>query len=243
MGVDLVHSQNGVNIYELLASGDVERLEAMLSLYAKFFPEYEHYCPRMRRRAQFSSDKRTGHLAHYWLIEYEGKPIGLTTFRYIVERECGLGVSFAIDTEARSIRVGEQRLSTFVISKIMEQLRDDAARTDTGLYGLVTEVEHRNLMEHYKKMGMLELPMQYYEPIYPPEEEGDDLQSRIKKISFIPVILAITPNGEFELTKPVLRNFAEAFLIDHYELPLEHPMVQKTLKSISQEVEVSYDNI
>lgn len=236
----IVCSQNDVNIYELLASDDTERLEEMLVLYAQLFPEYAHYVPRMRRRAKFPSEKRKGHFAHYWLLEHRGLPIGLTTFRYVVERECGLGVSFAINAEARAIRVGKQRLSTFIISKIMEQLQEDAARSKTGLHGLVTEVEHRNLMEHYKKMGMLELPMHYYEPIYPPEQDGDDKQSNIENIAFIPVILAITPNGEIELSKPLLKEFAEAFLVDHYELPREHIMVQKTLKSIAQEQEVYY---
>ncbi len=232
MAVDLVCSLDGLDIYELLASGDAERVEEMLALYARFFPEYAHYLPRMRRRAQFPPDNREGHLAHYWLFEYEGKPVGLTTFRYIVARECGLGISFALDTEARAIRVGKQRLSAFIISQIMKQLAEDAARTNTRMYGLVTEVEHESLMAHYKTMGMIELPMQYYEPVYPPEKEGDDLQTRIEKISFIPVILAITPNGNFKSSQSVLKDFAEAFLIDHYELPREHEMVQKTLDSI-----------
>lgn len=232
MVADLVCSRDGINIYELLASGDEERLEAMLALYARFFPEYAHYVPRMRRRAQYPPEKREGHIAHYWLFEYEDKPIGLTTFRYIAERECGLGISFALEREMRSVRVAGRRLSAFVISQIMNQLKEDAARTDTKMYGLVTEVEHRSLMENYKKMGMLELPMQYFEPIYTPEQQGEDLQSRIEKLSFIPVILAIMPNGEFELSKPLLRDFAAAFLVDHYELPKAHPMLQKTLNSI-----------
>jgi len=228
MAESLVFSQDGVEIYELLGSGDSDRLDAMLALYAQYFSEYAHYVPRMRRRAQHPSDKREGHMAHYWLFEYEGKPVGLTTFRYIVKRECGLGVSFVVDTAARSICVNNQRFSAFVISQIMKQLKIDAARTDTGLYGLVTEVEHRGLMEHYKKMGMLELPMQYFEPVYPPEN-GDNLQSRIEKITFIPVILAVIPNGGFALNKPMLTNFTEAFLIDHYELSKSHPMVKKML--------------
>lgn len=232
MVADLVGSRDGVNIYELLASQDEERLEAMFSLYAMFFPEYAHYVPRMRRRAKLPTDVREGHIAHYWLIEYEGEPIGLTTFRYITKRECGVGVSFAIDTKARSIRVGNQRLSSFVISRIMKALKDDAAHFGTPFHGLITEVEHRNLMEHYKKMGMLELPMKYYEPIYPPEQPDDDFQSRIEKLSFIPVILGITPNGALEFNRRMLRNFAEAFLVDHYELPRSHPMLQKTLNSI-----------
>lgn len=233
MVAELICSVDGLTIYELLASGDDERIETMLTLYAKFFPEYAHYVPRMRRRAQFSGDRREGHLAHYWLFEYEGEAVGLSTFRYIPKRKCGIGVSFAIETEARSIRIGEKRLSAFVITEIMKALRKDAERSNGECYGLVTEVEHLNLMAHYKTMGMLELPMKYLEPIYPPEEEGDDLQSRIEKISFVPVFLAITPYKEFELSKSLLRNFAEAFLVDHYELPRSHPMVQKTLMSIT----------
>ena len=232
MAANWIYNQDGVVIYELLASGDDERLDAMLALYAEFFPEYAHYLPRMRRRAEFASDKRDGHIAHYWLVEYEGKPVGLTTFRYIMARECGLGVSFAIKTDARTIEVGKVRLSTFIIAEIMRQLRKDAAQTETRLYGLVTEVEHRSLMEHYKKMGMLELPVDYFEPIYPPEAEGDNIASRIEKINFIPVILAIVPSRIFEFSTSVLINFTEAFLIDHYELPKSHPRVQKALRSI-----------
>ena len=233
MGAELVVSQGDVAIYELLASGDEERLDAMLTLYAAFFPHYEHYVPRMRRRAGFPAEKRAGHVAHYWLFEYQGAPVGLTTFRYIVERECGLGISFGLDPAVRSVRVGEERLSAFIIGQIMRQLKRDAAIAKTNFYGLVTEVEHRSLMEHYKKMGMLELPMQYFEPIYPPEETDEDLESRIEKASFIPVILAITPHKAFEFRAPLLKNFAEAFLVDHYELPRAHPMVQKTLASIT----------
>lgn len=245
MSRNLICARDDVRIYELLAFGDEERLEAMLALYAQFFPDYAHYVPRMQRRAKYPGDKKPGHLTHYWLFEHEGHPIGLTTFRYIVERECGLGVSFAIDTKARSVRVGEQRLSAFVIGQIMEQLKKDAAQSNTGLYGLVTEVEHRRLMEHYKKIGMVELPMEYFEPVFPPEKPGEDLQSRIDKINFIPVILAITPNKNFELSSALLKNFAEAFLVDHYELPKYHPMVQKTLSSIDEQVEeeeVSYEH-
>ncbi len=234
MPSQLITENDGVSIYELLTSNDAERLEAMLALYARFLPDYKHYVPRMRRRAAFPSDHRVGHLAHYWLFEYQGKPIGLTTFRYVVKRECGLGVSFAIDIEARKIRIGEKRLSAFIIGEILAQLKKDAAQTDTGLYGLVTEVEHRGLMEHYKKMGMLELPMQYYEPIYPVEDKNDDLESTINKIKFIPVILAITPNQKLVLNAALLRNFAKAFLVDHYNLPEDHIKVQEILRSIKE---------
>jgi hypothetical protein len=226
--------KDGVCIYEMLTSNDAERLEAMLALYAQFFPEYEQYVPRMRRRAAFPADKRPGHLTHYWLFEYEGKPVGLTTFRYIVERECGLGVSFAIDNAARKIQVGDKRLSAFIIDEILAQLKKDAAKTGTDLYGLVTEVEHRSLMEHYKKMGMLELPMKYFEPIYQAEDKNDDLQSTIEKIKFIPVILAITPAKKFDLSPVLLKNFAKAFLVDHYDLPENHHKVQETLNSIQE---------
>lgn len=236
MSAELVIRQGDIAIYELLASDDEERLEAMLTLYAKFFPEYEHYVPRMRRRAAFAADKRPGHTAHYWLIEYQGEPVGLSTFRYIAARECGIGVSFAIKPAARKVEINKQRLSLFVILEIMRQLNADADAVNGELYGMVTEVEYRSLMEHYKTMGMLELPVKYFEPIYPPEKEGDSVEIRINNITFESAILALVPNNrEIKFfNTPLLKNLIKAFLIDHYELPDDHDKVQAALASIKR---------
>lgn len=223
-----------IAIFELLGSNDENRIEAMLSLYAKFFPEYAHYLPRMRRRAKLPSASRKGHLAHYWLIEYQNKPVGLTTFRYISHRKCGLGIAFALDPSVRALRIENLPLSAFVIAKILTQLESNSNKMgDSEMLGLVTEVEHATLMERYKKFGMIELPIDYCEPVFPPENDKN------KTIKFIPVFLGITqnPNAPCEYFSPEnIEDFALAFLVDHYNLDEKDEKVQEVMQSIAQSV-------
>ncbi|HCK65831.1 MAG TPA: hypothetical protein DHW49_06175, partial [Anaerolineae bacterium] len=83
MPVRLVTQRENTAIYELLGSGDDKRIEAMLGLYQMLFPQYQHYIQRMRRRAQYPNEHRENNIVHYWLIEIDGKPVGLRTFRYV----------------------------------------------------------------------------------------------------------------------------------------------------------------
>ncbi len=231
MSAHLIVENNEIKIFELLGSNDENRIEAMLSLYAKFFPDYAHYLPRMRRRAKLPSATREGHLAHYWLIESQNKPIGFTTFRYISHRKCGLGISFALDPSVRALKIAKIPLSAFVIAQILTQLESDSKKIgDSEMLGLVTEVEHATLMQRYKKFGMIELPINYCEPVFPPK--GAENQG----IKFIPVFLGITqnPNSPCECFSPEnLKDFSLAFLVDHYNLDKNHEKVKKVIQSIS----------
>ncbi len=238
--VELTSNKNeAIAIHELLGSGDSARVETMLALYGKLFPDYQHYIPRMHRRSTLNMDARPGVIAHYWLVEVEGEPVGLTTFRYIHTRTCGLGISFALLPEARSVTVEGKRLSALIISRIMDQLLADAKQMGaSGFWGMVTEVEHVELMHHYKRMGMLELPIKYLEPVFPPENNGRTRDEELKLLKFLPVILGITPNPGIEqahFDRATLINFALAFLVDHYGLPEDHPRVQSVIQSIPEE--------
>lgn len=238
MAITAPYKSGPVTINELLGSGDSERVKAMLSLYGELFPDYRHYIPRMNSRSTFPSATRPGQIAHYWLFEIDNKPVGLSTFRYIHTRSCGLGISFALRPEVRSLTISGQRLSVFLISKIMEQLLLDSKRMGARkFWGLVTEVEHLDLMNHYKRIGMLELPIKYYEPIFPAPVEGRSRDEELKLVEFMPVFLGITVNPETRQTtfdRPTLINFALAFLVDHYGLPEEHIKVQSIIQSIPE---------
>ena len=221
-----------VRIIELLGSGDEDRLNAMLDAYRQLFPDYAHYTERMKKRAERSTTARAGHIAHYWLIEVEEEPAGMSTFRYINKRNCGLGIAFGLLPSFRSIIVDGTRLSKFVILEILRQLAKDSLSMGKPEYwGLVTEVEHQNLMDHYKQMGMHELPIRYYEPIFS-SANGEKPQ---KNLSYEPVILGITPNPKVGFQKyncDTLSDFAKAFLVDHYRLPEDHEVVLETLDSV-----------
>lgn len=235
MPAELIHEGSQLTIFEILGSGDKERIESLLALYSQLFPKYAHYVNRMQRRSSAPPDAREGHIAHYWLIEYERQPIGMATFRYIHKRNCGAGIAFGIVPETRSIRVKDERLSKYVISIILRQLAEDCEKLSSSDYwGLITEVEHPELMGHYKRMGMYELPIKYYEPIFP-SENGKLPRDELDLIKFIPVILGITPNPKVPFQNydsEILCDFAAAFLIDHYGLPENHEIVRSVLESI-----------
>jgi GNAT superfamily N-acetyltransferase len=232
----LVIQKNNVTIYELLGSGDTKRIEAMLGLYQMLFPQYQHYIPRMRRRAVYQNEQRKNNLVHYWLIEVDGQPAGLRTFRYIHHRKCGLAHALAVHPNFRNVQVGDKKLAVFVIYECLNQVMRDALEYgDAPALGMVNEVETSRLMEHYERNGLIKLPLKYVEPIFPPEVEGRSREEELTLIKFSPMHMGFLPNPEKKIekyTKEMITDFVLAFLVDHYGLPETHPQVIATLNSI-----------
>ena len=115
-----------------------------------------------------------------------------------------------------------------------EQLGDKSA------LGMVNEVESPNLMQHYVRNGFVELPVKYEEPIFLYEQEGRVQEEETDRIRFSPMFLGFLPGPELGTqvyTKQMISNFALAFLVDHYGLSEDHPIVQAALQSIpAQEI-------
>ncbi|HEY2981152.1 MAG TPA: GNAT family N-acetyltransferase [Anaerolineales bacterium] len=234
MSADLVLKDGSVEIWSLLGSGDSRRVEALLTLYARLFPQYAHYVPRMRRRAAFGAERRAGHIVHYWLVEVDGQPAGLRTFRYVRDRHVGLAHALAVDPAYRGQVVGGQRLSIFLVNACLDQIIADArAVGDLPALGIANEVESPKLMQHYRKHGALELPVKYVEPIFPPEQGHSPAE--LSQIRFSPMALGFLPDPALQLERcsnEMISDFSLAFLADHYGLPVEHPQVQAVLDSI-----------
>src|SRR5258707_13836236 len=190
----------------------------------------------MRRRAAFDEEHRAGHVVHYWLVEINGRPAGIRTFRYVRERHCGIAIALAVDPAFREMVVEGQRLSLFLIHACLEQIVEDAQRLgDQPPFGMVNEVEYPRLMDHYKHYGILELPVKYVEPVFPPEDEGRSRVEELKMVDFLPTSLGFLPNPALNgraYNIEEVPHFALAFLVDHYGLPAEHPQVQAALDSI-----------
>lgn len=237
MSALLVKQEEKVEVFDLLGSGDEERIEKMLELYKKLFPQYQHYVPRMRRRVQFANEHREGHVVHYWLIEVDGEPAGIRTFRYVRGRHCGLAHSLAVDPKFREIRVLGKRLAVFIIYECLAQvIKDSKVRGDTPALGMVNEVEPDHLMEHYIRNGLIQLPLKYAEPIFPPEVEGRSRLEELAITRFSPMHVGFLPNPEIQgqkYTREIITDFVKAFLVDHYGLPEDHPAVLEVVETIS----------
>ncbi len=236
MSAQLIKESGSVKIWELLGSGDTERIDAMCALYGRLFPQYAHYIPRMKRRAQFGVEHRPGHVVHYWLVEVDGKPAALRTFRYVRDRRVGLAHALAVDPAYRTVTVNGQRLSVFLIHACLDQVIADGKRLgDEPVLGMVNEVEAQHLMERYRSYGISELPVKYVEPVFPAEDAGRTREEEVKLVHFSPMFLGFLPDGVLssrKYTNELIADFVLAFLVDHYGLPVDHPQVQAVLESI-----------
>ena len=232
MTARLIQMDGSVKVWELNGSGDEARIEAMLELYARSFPQYAHYVPRMRQRAKFGEQQRLGHIVHYWLVEVDGQPAGLRTFRYIRTRNCGIAIALAVDPTFRKVSVNGHKLSMFLVHSCLDQIIADAEKLGAPpAWGMVNEVEFPRLMEYYKHHGIQELPIKYLEPIFPAKLQANEAAP----IHFRPATLGLLPNpklGERTYDTKNVADFALAFLVDHYGLPVDHPQVQAVLNSI-----------
>jgi hypothetical protein len=237
MPARVVEQVDNVSIYDLLGSGDDERGEKMLELYGMLFPQYQHYVPRMRRRLKFGNEKREGHIVHYWLVEVDGQPAGIRTFRYIRKRRCGLAHSLAVHPKFREVRVQGKRLAVHIIYECLSQIiRDAEEKGDAPVLGMVNEVEPDHLMEHYVRNGLVQLPLKYVEPIFPPEMEGRSRLEELAIAQFSPMHMGFLPTAAFKnqiCTPEMIEDFVKAFLVDHYGLPEDHPAVLEVIETIS----------
>jgi hypothetical protein len=241
MPARLVIQKDDVAIYELLGSGDDKRIESMLGLYQSLFPQYQHYVPRMRRRAQYQNEHRKNNIVHYWLIEVNGQPAGLRTFRYVRHRKCGLAHALAVDPNFREVSVDGKKLAVFVIYECLKQIiRDAKEYGDAPVLGMVNEVETDRLMGHYERNGLIKLPLKYVEPIFPPPVSGRSDTDELVLVHFSPMHMGFLPNPEIQMetyTPEMINDFVFAFLVDHYGLPENHPIVLEVLDSINEKLQ------
>jgi hypothetical protein len=237
MPARLIKQVKDVAIYDLLDSGDGSKIDAMFKLYRTLLPQYQHYIPRMKRRVNYVNEYRSGHTLHYWLVEVNGKPAGFRTFRYVRGRRCGLAHSLAVAPEFRELKVEGSRLSLFIIHECLDQIvRDACDKGDPSVFGIVNEVEPERLMEHYVRNGLVQLPIKYVEPIFPPEMSGRSRSEELAMTQFSPMHLGFLQNRELKnegFSNEIVADFAKAFLVDHYGLPEQHAIVQKVISSIN----------
>ena len=134
------------SIWELIGSDDFTRVNAMLELYARLFPQYAHYVPRMRRRAVLMNNIGKVTFSIIGWLRYR-KPAGIRTFRYVRHRHCGLAHALAIDPVYREVMIEGQRLSMFLIGACLDQVIKDAQRFgDRAALGMVNEVEFASIV-------------------------------------------------------------------------------------------------
>ena len=202
-----------------------------------FFQGITRYLPIMRNRALRSFPANGATIEHQWLLTVHGQPAAMTVFKYIANRNCGLGLDIAVHPAFRKVRYGEySTLSALITALRLEQLQADAQAADRPPpLGMVVEVESARLFASFQRRGLIELPVEYYEPpfVCGPDSWLDEEEAA--SIGFQPMHLGIypIPGGGFEQTnQAMLADCVLALLVDHYGLPGDHWVVNRALSSI-----------
>ncbi len=232
-----------ITIYDVI-NGNVEYLEALLDLYKELFPQYVSALPQIRERAFLPVDVDPRFIRHQWVVVWNECPIGMVSFRYVVQQGVGLCLSIAIRPDYRSLAWDNyRRLSAFLIRQMVKQLEVDAAANgSSALRGLVLEIEmamskkpYLHLLARYEEYGFLPLPIVYYEPSFVRGNVDDDLlpatfeNAQPMKLYMLP----ICAHGQvYLLNKKLLNDVIDALLLNHYGLPENHWIVKKARKSI-----------
>lgn len=224
-----------INIHDIVG-GDTERLDALLDVFIDLFPQYAHTLPRLRQKGHLPADANPCFVAHQWLVDIDHQAAGMTSFKYSPNRNLGLTVYIGIKPAYRQIRVKGCRLSEWLISSSVEQLKTDAHAagrpTPTGMF---LEVESPKLVARYCEFGFIELPVEYLEPHFRQPRVGFSCPDDLSQVDFCRTHLGGFPlqSEIFDPTDPtMLADVILAFMVDHYGLPVEHWSVQRALRSI-----------
>lgn len=220
-------------IHEVIG-GNPAWLEALIELFTTSFPQYAHTAPRLRQKATLPANANPKFIAHQWLVELDGKAVGLHIFKYAPARNVGLGIYLAVKPAYRKILVEPgYRLSEWLCKAGIEKLQEEAQTAGQpappGLFG---EVESDKIVARYHEFGFMELPLEYYEPRFR-QARATGGPTDWEHVDWVRMHLCGLPIGGFDPTDPaLLTNVVLAFMVDHYGLPQNHWAVQRVLESI-----------
>ena len=227
----------GLVIHDLIG-GNSHYIDDYLAIYEELFPQYLHYTPVMRLRAENEVDQSAVEKWHQWLLIVNDKPVGMIGFLYNKIRNTGLLLDFAIKPAARKIQNKEKlRFAHICLNLAMQQLVCDAkaAGYDAPLC-MIAEVEHLALVKKYKEYGYVELPFEYFEPPCTPELLEVSVREKIfDKIEYQRMFVGAfeIPGYPFDINAPgVAKTILLTLLEDHYHLPADHWLVQKMIQEI-----------
>ncbi|MEW5872742.1 MAG: hypothetical protein AB1894_26015 [Chloroflexota bacterium] len=227
-----------LTFYDIVGGQNSDKFEDFFALYERFLPQYLHYGPLMRQRAISPADPEANIRWHQWLVCQHDEPVGMLTFLYNRKRNLGLALDFAILPKARGIQYQQHsRLAGLMLSLAMEQIKRDAEAVGNPIpVCMVGEVEHLPLAQRYTDYGFVHLPVEYYEPPVTPDLAAlVDAKEVETKVGYRQLYLGAfgIPGGNFNPSDPqTLREVLEMLLIDHYNLPEDHWIMQTALKSI-----------
>lgn len=214
-----------IAIVDLVDGADPSAVDLLVGLHEEMFPEYPYLRPALRRAADLPGD-RGDLVVHQLLITVDGLPGGLLLLDCNLHRRVGVVLFVGLTRAARGLRIEGTAFSAWLVTLVLAHLDNDLAAhgvTTPGL-GLIGEANIPAEVRLWRGIGLHQFEIAYAEPRGGWDWDRTELHLRDIFLLWLPPFgLTTTEVDELE---PVARMAgAAAFLLDHYGLPAEHPLV------------------
>ncbi len=210
-----------VEILDLVGGAPSERIAAMLAIHAAAFPEHGFVEQEILTDAA-RSPERDRLTVHQWLVLCDGEPAAYMLWDSNHARRVALVHFIAVDRPGRKIRMAGHRLSEWLCRTALHQHAVELAgqRPDTASLGLVGEAPQWKARV-WTSVGFRAFDFAYAEP-----EDGRHWRPETLRLRPL-VLLWLPPPGvdADTLGADAGPAGAAAFLLDHYRLPADHPLV------------------
>ncbi|MBM7842570.1 GNAT family N-acetyltransferase [Herpetosiphon giganteus] len=228
----------GMQLRAILGS-EASEIGLVQALFATIFPHLAHYEPFLAMYAEPFSRSHPATLDHLWLIEHNGKPVGVRMFSYLYRRNFGHGAFIGIDQQVRGTGIGR-----WLVQATHQQLALDAlysgnpavlgysaevTRVEDGLHEGDRQEREARLRFHLNNGAVL-LPVEYIEP--PVIKNSDEQAARQLMIAPQPMHLVFYPSQQQPLKLTTIQAIVQAIYHDIYYLDHDNPFVQHALASL-----------
>lgn len=222
-------------------------LPTVIELFRQIFPDDAHYIPYVETCAWQSSASHPATFDHVWLVEQQGRPIGLRVFSYIHTRRFGHGAFIGLLPPYRSQGIGR-----WLVAQTHRQLQLDArAFGHSEATGYCVEVapppngggdltgsahlsglEDQRRLAFHQQCGSIKLDVDYVEP---PMIAGVDyiMPEQLTGVKPQPMQLRFYPaRPRSSLSQVEIFDIIEGLYLDVYRLAPDSWYVQRAIRSI-----------
>ncbi len=216
----------GVRFLDVAAPGladDVvsERLEQLIAVHLSFFPEYD-YVEQEWRTGISAGWPDPEVVVHLWLALVDGEPVGEVILHTNLRRGVVMIHFVAMTVEAR------YRLPRAWLVALSDAFvttgETDARRAGRPLRGVMGEIPLAHLRK-WEASGFQAVAAVYAEPVH----GGHWVDYGPPQLHELVPIVRVVDAGRDESFAEVADAAFRGFLIDYYELPLDHPKVVRML--------------
>lgn len=214
-----------VAIDDLVGRSDPVKVAQLRALHADLFPDYSFIGPAIERDAQSVSD-RGDLVVHQLLVSVDREPAGFVLVDSNLRRRVAAVLFMGLAKPARRLQMSGRPITSWLVSLVLAHLDLDLVGHDmpaAGL-GLVGEAVTPAEVRLWSSLGFRRLPVEYAEPAEGWRWTEVGLQLRPVSLVWLPPY-ALTDEDVQRSMPAAAAAGAAAFLLDHYGLPLDHPMV------------------